>query len=673
MSNTKRVLIFNPYKLFEPYGVVESLMYRVLTHRGVEARYVVCDGVMTECAIARPGMGHVRRENTCDNCQHLIAERAERFGHPVEKIGSYLELEERLLAERWAASLTRDELPTAKFGAWELGAWVRSSMHTHFRISYIDLMNPVFEATYRSYLASGLKVAFGIERLFEQFQPDVFLLFNGRLDATRIALELAKLRGIRVVAHEATYQYGQISLWVNAGCMSRLSYREAWEAWKTVPLTQEQLQAIDGYMAGRANGREVWHHFNQTSQGADEIYERLGLSSERPIWALFTSSDDELVDMDEWKSPFGSQLEWLLDTLAYAKRRPDIDLVIRVHPNVGGRSSLGRNETQLREFEILAARLPENVRIVMPDDPVDSYMLMEVATLGLSFQSTAGLEMACRGKQVVVASQCDYDQIEAVELVTNRATYTATLDSFLKLPLGFRSPEIRRQAYRFAYRLVFGHSLPFPLIGWPEKGKKNEISVQLTYTLGASAFEAGRHPEIDRFVRVLLEDEPVCLPPTSAQRFVSPKAEYDYFGLEAPFPEPLLAEARSNLVLWVIDPSQEGWPEALGHLCASFTQQDAVTLAIVQDPGRSAPAEVFEGTFVSVYQAISGAIEAPPDLMLFPEPLSLERLADFFGRAKVVLAEEGSLGAQLATLAGRSVAAPARADAQSLLGELSEA
>src|SRR5688572_8980252 len=105
-----------------------------LALRGAELRYVLCDGLYAECdvfwAATQP-----RHALACASCQSHVARLAFQLAMPYEWLGRYLLPHELRLARDWAQSLSVEQLETARFGDWEVGEWMRSSVHSHFRAS----------------------------------------------------------------------------------------------------------------------------------------------------------------------------------------------------------------------------------------------------------------------------------------------------------------------------------------------------------------------------------------------------------------------------------------------------------------------------------------------------------------------------------------------------------
>jgi hypothetical protein len=532
--------------------------------RGAEVEYVLCDGLYTDCDQFW-GAISPRPANACTMCQMQVTKLVAEMGMDFHWLGRYLTTDEGREAKRWAQSLAAGELATATYGEWRVGEWVRGSVQSHFRSNEPDVADPAVERVLRSYAYSGLIACFALDRLLAETAPDVLLLFNGRQSSTRVALELARARDVRVVVHERGTRNETLMLIENETCLSLEYLRQYWRDWGDVPLTREELEATVRLMAEREQGRELpWTAYTIAPQPDEQVRSQLGLRPDRPTWVLFTSSDDEVAGDADWGSRFVSQHDWIRRTVEHARRTPEIDLVVRVHPNTGSRRSTGANRAQLEEMRRLAEDLPPNVRMIAPEDEVSSYSLMDLAALGLVWTSTVGIEMACKGKEVVVAAGNYVHGTPFAHTVEDPAAYERMLESFAGLAPAAVSPEIRRLALRHAYGLFFRTGIPFPLVRM-----KTVHDGELAYR-SLDALLPGRDAGVDRCARILLEGEAICPPPTEAERARSTEDEDAFL---ADFGRRRLTALAFAAELIADDTLLQAWGDA-------FDGRDDVTLLI---------------------------------------------------------------------------------------------
>jgi len=517
-----RVLCYAPYNRWALHGRWEMTILQSLKLRGAEVEYVLCDGLYTDCdqfwGVVAP-----RPDNACTTCQLQVVNLVHQMGMDFHWLGRYLQTDEGREAKRWADALADDELLTATYGEWDVAEWVRASVQSHFRANEIDVSRPPVAKVMRSYLYSGVVACFALDRLLEEQAPDVFLLFNGRQSSTRVALELARARGIRVIVHERGMRNEQLLLIENESCISLEPFRQMWRDWGEVPLTAPELERIVSFMLGREHGQDLaWDQFTASTQPLDDVRAKLGLRADRPVWALFTSSDDETAGEADWSSPFTSQREWIARTIEYVRANPQLDLVIRVHPNTGSKRSTGANRKQLEEMRSLRDNLPANVRLIDPEEEISSYSLMDIAAVGLVWVSTVGLEMACKGKAIVLAAGNYVHGTSFVTSIADPDRYEDTLAPLLDLAPDAVSATTRRLALRFAYGLFFRVGIDFPLVRMTTP-RDSELAYH-----SLEALEPGRDAALDRCARILLEGEPTCAPPTAAERTRGTEVEDEF-------------------------------------------------------------------------------------------------------------------------------------------------
>lgn len=530
-----RILAYSPYSRWTLHGRHEGTILHALRLRGADVRFVLCDGLYSECDQFW-GAVEQRPEGACVGCQAAQARLAHEMQLDYRWLGRYLTTDEERTAREFVAALPADALLDARYGEWAVGEWVRLSLHSHFRANVLDVAIPEVEAAARRYVTSGLIACFALSRLIDETAPDAMLLFNGRMSSTRVALELARARGIRVIVHERGARHEWLTLTEDVPCHALEPIRGYWREWGDVPLTAAELAEIDGVLEGRAEGRDLpWKAFTTNRQPRAAVREQLGLSAKRPTWVLFTSSDDEIAGLPDYASPFGTQGAWIAKTIDYARRHPEVDLVIRAHPNTGSKRSLGANATQLAELDRLTAELPPNVRLVRPEDEVSSYTLMDLCTVALVWVSTVGLEVACRGKAVVVAAGQLVHGMPFVHTAAGPERYDAELDALRALAPGTVSARTRRLALRFAHGHFIRTRIPFDLVANPTP-PTSELRWRSTAEL-----LPGRHAGLDRVVGTLLDGQPITPPPTEAQRGRG-TADEDAF-LEGFGPRPLTALA----------------------------------------------------------------------------------------------------------------------------------
>jgi len=505
-----KVLCYSPYSARVLHGLYETTIITALRLRGADVHYVMCDGQFTDCdmfwASVKP-----RIADACNKCQAAAADFATNMDNPFDWLGAHFTDNHKTTALAWAKGLKTEDLATASYGDWPVAQWISSSVHSHLRMGALDVENSNVRAALRSYLYSGLLACMALDSLLTAEQPDVLLLFNGRMSSLRVALMLARRRGIRVVCHERGLIDNSLLLFVNHSCLSLRPLRQLWAAWRDVALESDQLERVSTYLQERADGRNMnWMTFSSRADRRNAPATELKLSPHRRLWVLLNSSDDEVAGHADYGGPFGDQLEWTRRTVEFVAGRDDIQMVIRAHPNIAGDKASGSNLFMLTELMRLKASLPSNVHMVLPQQSTSTYDLVDMAEVGLVYHSTVGVEMACRGKEVVVAAGNWISGCELAQTVANDQEYEVLLTALTDKSTHRHPLTIARMAYRFAYALFFRWNIPFPLV------KMIHRDVGLPQYRDFDELAEGKDPSLDRVCDVVLSDGPGLELPASS-------------------------------------------------------------------------------------------------------------------------------------------------------------
>jgi hypothetical protein len=205
---------------------------------------------------------------------------------------------------------------------------------------------------------------------------------------------------------------------------------------------------------------------------------------------------------------FSSMFEWIVESVRLAESRPEMDLVIRIHPGEVGLKGWETRDPVEPRLRAVFPRLPANVHLVPPDSDLSSYALLRLARCGLVYTSTVGLELAMEGYPVVVAGDVHYGGKGFTSDASDLADYRLRVDAALQAP---RSPEIRERARRYGHALFFRFFHPFPLV--------SEQYPELIPILNAddpSVLEPGGDATLDIVCRGILEGGPFHVPSRSA-------------------------------------------------------------------------------------------------------------------------------------------------------------
>jgi hypothetical protein len=427
---------------------------------------------------------------------------------PHKWLGAWLRRGDKEAARNWASSLEDWQLDEATLGDWRIGEWVRSSVHVYFRANKLKTDDPAVRSIYRSYLYSGHIACRALERLFDELRPDMQLLFNGRMSSTRIAFEIGRKKGVRAICEERGLVTGRVRLVEDTHCLDFASLTNLWQAWKSIPLSEEEVLEIDQHLDDRRNGKaSSLRPFSPPISGSVEGHTR----GPKPIWVLFTSSLDESASHDQEPRAFETQEEWINRMVTFFARHPDRELVIRVHPNAGSKTSFGTNYDDQRFFLELESQIPDNVKIVPSDAEVSSYDLMAEAEVGLVWHSTTAVEMAALGKRVFRVADAWMQGLDCVEKIGDKGSLEERLEDVIGSDADFAPLQSAVQARRWAYLLYYRSSYALPLVK-----QLDWDSTELLYD-NWQDLRAGLCPSLDEIASIFTDGRSADRYPTATE------------------------------------------------------------------------------------------------------------------------------------------------------------
>jgi hypothetical protein len=291
-------------------------------------------------------------------------------------------------------------------------------------------------------------------------KPDLLIVPNGTIQELGVAYRVARELKIPVVTYEFGDQRQRIWLAQNGEVM-RQETDAMWAARGELPVAPGELERLHALFAARQRGA-LWENFARPWQdtpalGGEQARAALGLDN-RPLVLLATNVLGDSLTLG--RNIFSrSMAEWISRTVQYFAGRPDVQLVIRVHPG----EVLTHGQSMASVVREVLPRLPEHIRLIGPKEKVNTYDLVDVADLGLVYTTTVGMEAAMNGLPVIVAGQTHYRGRGFTLDPDSWVTYFKILGQVLDNPQAHRLSRAQvERAWEYAYRFFFEFPRPFP-------------------------------------------------------------------------------------------------------------------------------------------------------------------------------------------------------------------
>lgn len=396
------LVAFAPFALWSPH--FETDLEIIQNHADAGGRVVVlsCDGQLKTC---EPNPEH--RALVCRACQGRFRSGMRWLQGPAISHQTFHDLtaDEALQVEslRTRAWTDLEEVRAFRLDGTDVGLAAISSVVSWSREPSPDVGK--FAKAIGDNVASAAMVYFSLSRKLTGLGASAISLCNGRVAALRPALRAAQKLGVTAYVHERAGYADRYALTTDTYPHDLAAIKSEIE--RLVPetgFTQAQVRSARGwYEERRAGIAQSWISFVAgQDRGAvpDEIH-----GAARKV-AIFVSSEDEFVAIEEWNNPFyPSQNEGIESLLSAFESDSRVRFFLREHPNMAG-----LDNSQLDGIHALARRFPRLV-VIDASSPVSSYALIDAVDLVITFGSTIGVEACYAGKPSVLMGRAMYEDL----------------------------------------------------------------------------------------------------------------------------------------------------------------------------------------------------------------------------------------------------------------------
>lgn len=293
-----------------------------------------------------------------------------------------------------------------------------------------------------------------------KLQPQVAIIPNGTILEFGVAFRVLRYLKIPTTTYEFSDKRGAMWLAQNEEIMQQ-NTDALWNQYAQYQISESELKETRTLLSSRKNASTYgsfsrkWQRIPAEGQAA--IRSKLGFT-DQPVVLLATNVLGDSLTLG--RNTFSKSMsEWIIRTIQYFIERPEVQLVIRIHPG----EALVKHGSILDLIRKTLPHLPPHIHLIEPLADVNTYDLMDVADLGLVYTTTVGLEMALRGIPVIVAGKTHYRNRGFTYDPATWVEYFKLLNRLLGNLRENRLTETQiNQAWKYTYLFFFKYPLPFP-------------------------------------------------------------------------------------------------------------------------------------------------------------------------------------------------------------------
>jgi hypothetical protein len=462
-----RVLLATAIGSYAHAVTLESALAAALTFRGAEVHALLCDGSMTACAECEASLypnieRFARYGPSRDLCRDCVqpAERVYRqLGITVHTYSDWLTPDDRISAQRVAQSVAIGDLRTFTVDGLAIGEHAYAGALRFFATGNLD-GEPQAEPVVKRYLESALLTAYATRRLLRSLQFTSTVVTHGIYVPWGIVAEVSRQEKVHVSTWNVAYRKRRF-IFSHDDTYHHTLLTEPREHWETTPLTPAQEDELMHYLRSRREGLFDWVVFHRPNrQEPQEMARQVGLDRNKPIIGLLTNVTWD-AQLHYPANAFPNMLEWLVQTCEYFATRPDLQLLIRVHPAEISGFPVSRQPI-LRELSRRVPHLAPNIHVVPPESGLSTYGLMSLCNAAIIYGTKMGVELSSVGIPVIVAGEAWVRNKGITHDASSRDEYFAILG---RLPFaeGLGPAQLAR-ARQYAYHFFFNRMIPLPFI-----------------------------------------------------------------------------------------------------------------------------------------------------------------------------------------------------------------
>ena len=481
----KKILIATGGGAYLAATRIESLLAVALTQRGAECHVLLCDGILPACLQCnmdweRNERRYAERGPTrahCDACFTPAFNMYSSLGLRVHRYSDVLSAEDFARAEALASSIPGAEISGYCENGIPLGEQAMAGALRYY--ARAELQDPYSEEVLRRYLRAAKLAATATARLQEREGFDAAILHHGIYVPQGVTAAVLRQRDVAITTWHVAYRK-KTFIFSHGDTYHHTLMDEPVETWLDIPWTPAMEQRIVAYLNSRWHGTDDWIHFHRDAVFESEAFAKeTGADLSKPTIGMLTNVMWD-AQLHYPANAFRNMLEWALHTIRVFEKRPDLQLVIRVHPaEITG--TIPSRQKIADEIAKAFPVLPPNVFIVPPESKLSTYALMQQCNAGIIYGTKTGVELTSMGIPVIVAGEA-WIRNKGLSLDAKSVEqYDRMLD---ELPFPERlPPETVERARRYAYHFFFRRMIPLEFLETVKQEPGFEIGVTSTEQL----------------------------------------------------------------------------------------------------------------------------------------------------------------------------------------------
>ena len=520
MLPSSPVVIFAPYSAIWSHSLPEALVAAALKRHGAEIICVTCDGMMAEgcAAMSSFKITHLSplktRTKICRMCRKRRDALTNGLGVKAITMDSLLTHSAKDELTAFINDVDVADIMGLEVDGFKVGRIAMHETIIHHKLTALEEMTSEALNEFRSHLLNVLLCLRVTQALIDKLRPSRILNYNTNLSGNHIMMLAAERAGVPTYGLHAggnmakrlssLYIYRHNSVKLYKEWIKRFELE-----WAKLPTTEAGIRDAALHFAALTSGKTLWVYSAPKQKAFFDVKGYYGISANQKVLLATLSSYDEIFSsqtlgiMEKPQLMFASQVEWMQSLISHVAQRPDLFLIIRVHPRELPNQRDKLHSLHAKKLSAALVDLPPNVRINWPEEGISLYDLLPQVNAGLNGFSSVGKEMAMMGIPVVIFDdKIIFYPSSLNSLAINPEDYFRRIDQALEAGWSF---DRIRQVFRWlAVEYTLGTI---------------DISDRFTYKEGARSLFRRAIGKLRRTFAYRFEAAKVCQPMINGHKF----------------------------------------------------------------------------------------------------------------------------------------------------------
>lgn len=450
-----------------PVMTFNTMLAVALTLRGANVHMLLCDKILPACehltwyktADLTDFIKNGVSQQTCQRCFEPAITKCRALGIPVHTYSEFLTPAERKKAVELSKSLPLEEIPGFCIDGLRVGEHALAGALRFFARGTLE-GEQGGEPVLRHYLTAALLTVYAARNCFDRFNFQSVSFHHGIYVPQGLLGEVARHEGVRIANWQVAYRKKSF-IFSHHDTYHHTMLTEPIESWKNILWTPPIEADLMAYLKSRWQGTQDWIWFHdQPQENLKEIVKETGIDFSHPSVGLLTNVMWD-AQLHYPANAFPNMKEWVVQTIRYFSQRPEIQLIIRIHP-AELRGTVKSSQLMSDEIRKSFPVLPPNVFVVPPESQISTYALMLQCNAAIIYGTKTGVELTSMGIPVIVAGEAWIRNKGLTLDAHSILEYFQILDQ-LPLPRAADNSQLE-MARKYAYHFFFRRMIPVECI-----------------------------------------------------------------------------------------------------------------------------------------------------------------------------------------------------------------